>query len=213
MMQNDLFDSIAPEMEELAPGVFIFKSFVDEDLFYDAVKVAINEIPFRHMVTPGGKKINVAGISMGDCGWYSDRSGYRYEKIDPITGKAWPPIPVNISYIVSEAAQKAGFSNFIADSCFINRYEPGVRLTAHIDQDEVDFEQPIVSVSLGASAMFQIFGEKRSGKPMNIPLHSGDLLIFGGPARRHYHGVKKLTPQSHPLTGNLRINLTFRRAL
>ncbi|MCC3861154.1 alpha-ketoglutarate-dependent dioxygenase AlkB [Pseudemcibacter aquimaris] len=213
MMQNDLFDTIAPAMEELAPGVFLFRSYVDEELFLDVVKNVTAEIPFRHMVTPGGKKINVAGSSMGKCGWYSDRKGYRYEMSDPITGKNWPDIPQNINNIISKAAAKAGFNNFVADSCFINRYEPGVRLTAHIDQDEQDFDQPIVSVSLGVSAIFQIFGETRGGKPLNIPLHSGDLLIFGGPARRLYHGVKKLETAHHPKTGNKRINLTFRKAL
>ncbi len=212
-MQGDLLTIITPEMEELAPGIFLFRKYVDEALFYNVVKAAVAQIPFRHMVTPGGKRINVAGISMGDCGWYSDRRGYRYELKDPITGKSWPPIPGDISQIITVAAAKAGFPNFIPDSCFINKYEPGVRLTAHIDQDEVDFDQPIVSVSLGASAIFQVFGEKRGGKAFNIPLHSGDLLIFGGPARRVYHGVKKLEEQNHPLTGNLRINLTFRKAL
>lgn len=212
-MQNDLFDSIAPEMEELSPGVFLFRSYVDENVFMDTVNNVTEEIPFRHMVTPGGKKINVAGSSMGKCGWYSDRRGYRYEMSDPVTGKNWPDIPEHIHKIITNAAKKAGFNNFRADSCFINRYDPNVRLTAHIDQDEVDFSQPIVSVSLGVSAIFQIFGETRGGKPLNIPLHSGDLLIFGGPARRLYHGVKKLDLGHHPLTGDKRINLTFRKAL
>ena len=210
---NDLFDSIAPKMDELASGVFLFRSYVDEDIFMQTVKDVTKKIPFRHMITPGGKKINVAGSSMGKCGWYSDRRGYRYEMTDPVTGKNWPAIPSHIGKIITDAAKKAGFPNFKADTCFINRYEPNVRLTAHIDQDEVDFNQPIVSVSLGVSAIFQIFGEIRCGKPLNIPLHSGDLLIFGGPARRLYHGVKKLEQSHHPLTGDNRINLTFRKAL
>lgn len=210
---NDLFDSIAPKMDELAAGVFLFRSYVDEDIFMQTVKDVTKKIPFRHMITPGGKKINVAGSSMGKCGWYSDRRGYRYEMTDPVTGKNWPAIPSHIGKIITDAAKKAGFPNFKADTCFINRYEPNVRLTAHIDQDEVDFNQPIVSVSLGVSAIFQIFGEIRGGKPLNIPLHSGDLLIFGGPARRLYHGVKKLEQSHHPLTGDNRINLTFRKAL
>lgn len=212
-MQNDLFESIAPEIEELAPGVFLFRSYVNEDTFMNVIQDVASDAPFRHMVTPGGKKINVAGTSMGDCGWYSDRNGYRYEKSDPLTGRNWPDIPKEIQKIISDAAIKAGFQNFIADSCFINRYEPGVRLTSHIDQDEKDFNQPIVSVSIGVSAIFQIYGETRSGKALNIPLHSGDLLIFGGPARRHYHDVKKLETDNHPLTGHFRYNLTFRKAL
>lgn len=212
-MQNDLFSSIAPEMETIAPGVFLFRSYVDEEMFMETVLDVIKEIPFRHMITPGGKKINVAGTSMGKAGWYSDRRGYRYEMSDPVSGKSWPAIPEHISKIVTEAAAMAGFDDFIPDSCFINQYSPGVRLTAHIDQDEVDFSQPIVSVSLGVSAIFQIFGETRGGKALNIPLYSGDLLIFGGPARKLYHGVKKLESDTHPLSGDKRINLTFRKAL
>ncbi|MBL4602141.1 MAG: alpha-ketoglutarate-dependent dioxygenase AlkB [Emcibacteraceae bacterium] len=213
MMQNDLFTAIAPEMEELAPGVFLFQKYIDEELFFNQAMKVAETAPFRHMITPGGKKINVAGTSMGDAGWYSDRRGYRYENNDPLSGNAWPIIPKNISKIISNAADKAGFKDFIADSCFINRYEPGVRLTAHIDQDEQNFTQPIVSVSLGVSAIFQIFGETRGGKALNISLNSGDLLIFGGPARRHYHGVKKLDNFDHPLTGKYRYNFTFRHAL
>ncbi len=212
-MQNDLFSDISPEMEELAPGIFLFQRYVDETEIFNIVNYARAEAPIRHMITPGGKKINVSGVSMGDAGWYSDRRGYRYEKTDPLSGKPWPKIPDDIGEIVTIAAAKAGFNNFVPDSCFINCYEPGVRLTAHIDQDEVDFSKPIVSISLGVSAIFQVFGEKRGGKAMNIPLHSGDLLIFGGPARRHYHGVKKIETQSHPLTGDKRYNLTFRKAL
>ena len=101
---------------------------------------------------------------MGDAGWYSDRRGYRYESNDPLSGNAWPIIPKNISKIISNAADKAGFKDFIPDSCFINRYEPDVRLTAHIDQDERDFTQPIVSVSLGVSAIFQILVKRAAVK-------------------------------------------------
>lgn len=213
MMQNDLLSPLAPEMEKIADGIFLFQNYVDEILFFDQVNKVKEEIPFRNMITPGGKKINVAGTSMGQCGWYSDRRGYRYEMSDPISRKPWPEIPDQISNIITAVAAKAGFNNFIADSCFINYYSPGVCLTAHIDQDERDFTQPIVSVSLGVPAIFQIFGKTRGGKALNIPLHSGDLLVFGGPARRFYHGVKKLDNDQHPLTGDKRINLTFRKAL
>ena len=212
-MQNDLFSPIAPEIEELRPGIFLFRSHVNVEEFMKVVTSTAEKIPFRQMITPGGKKINVSVTSMGENGWYSDRRGYRYERIDPVTGNEWPKMPKDIETIISNAAKKAGFENFFPDSCLINCYKPGVGLTAHVDKDEIDFSQPIVSVSLGVSAVFQIFGENRNGKVMNIPLHSGDLLIFGGPARKFYHGVRKIKVQSHPLTGNLRFNLTFRRAL
>ena len=83
-MQNDLFSSIAPEMEQLAGGVHLFRDYVDGDFFFKHIMDVAKVIPLRHMVTPGGKRINVAGTSMGDAGWYSDRCGYRYEKSDPL---------------------------------------------------------------------------------------------------------------------------------
>lgn len=213
MMQNDLLSPLVPEMEKIADGIFLFRNYVAGEIFYSQIMDVSKQAPFRHMITPGGKRINVAGTSMGDAGWYSDRRGYRYEKKDPTSNKPWPKIPYHLSEITSSAASKAGFNGFIADSCFIGRYEPGVRLTAHIDQDEQDFSMPIVSVSLGVSAIFQVYGDKRGGKALNIPLHHGDLLIFGGPARRYYHGIKKLELDSHLMTGNKRYNLTFRKAL
>jgi alkylated DNA repair protein (DNA oxidative demethylase) len=71
---------------------------------------------------------------------------------------------------------------------------------------------PIVSVSLGIPAVFQFGGLKRSDKAQRIPLEHGDVVVWGGPSRMRYHGVLPLKPASHPLTGELRINLTFRQA-
>ena len=80
------------------------------------------------------------------------------------------------------------------------------------ESDECDFAHPIVSVSLGLPATFLIYGEQRSGRPRQLPLASGDVVVLGGPARRWYHGVRKLPDGEHPLTGRYRYNLTFRRA-
>ncbi len=213
MMQNDLFSSITPVMEKLAEGVFLFRDYVDTEYFYTQIQDIFKQAPLRHMITPGGKRINVSGTSIGKAGWYSDRKGYRYEMIDPVSQKAWPAIPQRFMEIANKAAARAGFEKFLPDSCFINCYEPGTRLTSHQDQDEKDFSQPIVSVSLGVTAIFQLYGDQRGGTPMNIPLHNGDLLIFGGIARRYFHSVKKLEKENHPLTGDRRFNLTFRKAL
>ena len=115
--------------------------------------MAVEEIaavaPFRNMITPGGFRMSVAMTNCGRAGWVTDRKGYRYDLVDPITGHAWPPMPVSFRGLAARAAQAAGFAGFEPDACLINRYEPGTRLSLHRDENERDLTAPIVSVSLG----------------------------------------------------------------
>jgi alkylated DNA repair protein (DNA oxidative demethylase) len=110
------------------------------------------------------------------------------------------------------AATRGGFPNFSPDACLVNRYTPGSRLTAHRDADEQDFEQPIVSVSLGLPASFAFYGLTRGGKGRSVALDDGDVLVWGGPSRLVYHAVRPIKPGTHAVTGGLRYNLTFRHA-
>ena len=110
-----------------------------------------------------------------------------------------------------DAAARAGFDHFTPDACLINRYEPGARLSLHQDRDERDFSQPIVSVSLGLLATFLFGGPRRSDKAQRVPLTHGDVVVWGGPARLHHHGVLPVAQGQHPFMGACRINLTFRK--
>jgi alkylated DNA repair protein (DNA oxidative demethylase) len=169
--------------------------------------------PFRHMTTPGGFRMSIAMTSCGNVGWISDRKGYRYAEIDPETGSPWPAMPSQFSQLSERAASAGGFARFTSDACLINRYEPGARLTLHQDKDESDFDQPIVSVSLGLPATFLFGGNTRKERPRRYLLESGDVVVWGGPARLTYHGVAPLKDGTSDLTGASRINLTFRKAL
>ena len=169
--------------------------------------------PFRNMVTPGGFRMSVAMTNCGRAGWVTDRKGYRYEFVDPMTGRAWPPMPPAFCRLAASAAQAAGFPGFIPDACLINRYEPETRLSLHRDENERDLSAPIVSVSLGLPAIFLFGGLSRGERPRRIALESGDVVIWGGPDRLVYHGVAPLAEGDDPLTGKCRINLTFRKAL
>jgi alkylated DNA repair protein (DNA oxidative demethylase) len=111
------------------------------------------------------------------------------------------------------AADAAGFAGFEPDACLVNRYEPGTRLSLHRDENERDLSAPIVSVSLGLPAVFLFGGLTRSDRPRRIPLESGDVVVWGGPARLTYHGVAPLAAGEDPLSGQCRVNLTLRRAL
>ena len=169
--------------------------------------------PYRHMVTPGGYSMSVSMSNCGAAGWVTDRSGYRYDACDPLSGKPWPAMPICFGKLATDAAAEAGYSSFIPDACLINGYAPGARMSLHQDKNERDFDAPIVSVSLGLPAVFLWGGSARSDRPMRVPLVHGDVVVWGGPARLRYHGVMPLKAGEHAVLGRLRVNLTFRKAL
>src|SRR5258706_20435 len=146
------------------------------------------------------------------AGWTTDRRGYRYTKADPMTGTAWPAMPSLLEDLAGAAALAGGFPGFKPDACLVNRYAPGARLTLHQDKNEKDFDAPIVSVSLGMTATFLFGGLKRADGTMKIPLHHGDVVVWGGEDRLRFHGVMTLKGQAHSSLGHERINLTFRKA-
>lgn len=210
-MTPDLF---AAPTQSLAEGALLLRGFADSaapDLLA-AVTAIATAAPFRHLVTPGGFRMSVAMTNCGDYGWVSDRSGYRYDPVDPENGRPWPPLPSLFLDLAKSAAAKAGFPDFRSDVCLINRYLPGTRLTLHQDKDEGDFTHPIVSVSLGLPATFLWGGLNRTDKVQRVPLAHGDIVVWGGPSRLRYHGIAPLKPGLHPLLGEQRLNLTFRRA-
>jgi alkylated DNA repair protein (DNA oxidative demethylase) len=207
----DLFPE--PPEQTLAAGAALFRGFAgycEADLMA-AVNVIAAAAPFRHLVTPGGHVMSVAMTNCGAVGWMSDRRGSRYEPRDPVTKAPWPPMPAVFANLARRAA--AGHENFVPDVCLINRYLPGAKMSLHIDHDEKDLGAPIVSVSLGLPAVFLWGGKARAEKPRRVPVHSGDVVVWGGESRHNYHGVLALKAGLHPLTGGCRINLTFRKAL
>lgn len=178
-----------------------------------AIDEVVAAAPFRHMLTPGGQRMSVAMTNCGEVGWVTDRKGYRYDRLDPETGRPWPSLPACIAQLAGRAAAEAGFASFRPDACLVNRYEPGARMSLHQDRDERDFSAPIVSISLGLGATFLFGGSKRSDRPHRLPLAHGDVLVWGGANRLAYHGVTPVADASHPAVGRMRLNLTLRKAL
>jgi alkylated DNA repair protein (DNA oxidative demethylase) len=214
-VRRDLFDADAGTRDEpLGPGAVVLRGFAlaDEAALLAALDDVVARAPLRHMVTPGGFRMSVAMTNCGAYGWVSDRTGYRYDPIDPATGAAWPAMPDAFRSLAMRAAARAGFDGFVPDACLVNRYEPGARLTLHQDRNERDFRAPIVSVSLGIPAMFLFGGARRADRQKRVALEHGDVVVWGGPARLRYHGVAPLKDNHHPLLGRRRFNLTFRKA-
>jgi DNA oxidative demethylase len=212
----DFFDSVPdvrPSQEVMAERAVLLRGLVVplEAELISVLRDILAQAPFRHMVTPGGHQMSVAMTNCGSAGWVTDRTGYRYDRNDPDTGRPWPAMPPLLLDLARRAAERAGFRDFSPEVCLINRYVPGARMSLHQDRDELDFDAPIVSVSLGLPAIFLFGGLKRIDKTRRFRLEHGDIAVWGGPARLVFHGIAPLADGEHPLMGRQRINLTFRK--
>jgi alkylated DNA repair protein (DNA oxidative demethylase) len=175
----------------------------------DEVLARLAEAPPYRPVTPGGRPMSVAMTNFGGLGWITDAGGYRYAPAHPVTGRAWPPIPPLLTALWSELCHPTT----PPDCCLVNLYDSAARMGLHRDADEADFRFPVLSVSLGDTALFRLGGLDRSDPTGRMRLASGDLVVLGGEARRAYHGVDRILPGSSRLIpGGGRINLTLRRA-
>ncbi|MCW1430359.1 DNA oxidative demethylase AlkB [Novosphingobium sp. JCM 18896] len=212
-MLPDLF---ADDRTKLAldPGAWLLGGFAlgEASALLAEIARTAQAAPFRHLETRSGGTMSVAMTNCGAAGWVSDRRGYRYTEDDPLSGRRWPAMPPCFRDLARRAAETAGFRNFEPDACLINRYAPGSRLSLHQDRDEARHDAPIVSVSLGVPARFLWGGRERSDRPRRHDLFHGDVVVWGGPARLTFHGIDTLRAAHHAETGDLRFNLTFRRA-
>lgn len=199
--------------EKVGPQSFVLRGFaldVADQLLTD-VEHVISVSPFRNLITPGGLTMSVGMTNCGNFGWVSDRTGYRYDPIDPLSTQPWPAMPNAFTSLATRAAREAGFDDCAAEACLINQYLPGTKLSLHQDRDEQDLTQPIVSVSLGLPATFMFGGHERSDPTQKYALQHGDVVVWGGVDRLRFHGVAPIKDGAHSRTGRRRINLTFRR--
>lgn len=172
------------------------------------VMTVAREAPFFRPITPGGQAMSVRMTSFGERGWFTDRSGYRYVESHPQTGRPWPPIPPTL---LALWARLTGCAT-PPDACLVNWYQTGAKMGLHQDKDEADFTFPVLSVSLGDTALFRLGGLNRKDATGSIRLASGDVCVLDGPARLAFHGVDRvLSGSSRLIEGGGRINLTLRR--
>jgi alkylated DNA repair protein (DNA oxidative demethylase) len=215
--QSDLFGAEESATMIIAPQVLLLRQRAAPTALLQAEIRGIAALaPFRHLRTRGGGQMSVAMTNCGKWGWHSDERGYRYVDRDPDSSRPWPAMPALFHQLAQAAAAEAGFGGFDPDACLVNRYSIGAQMGAHRDHDEHDMAHPIVSVSIGLPATFLWYGEKRSARPVRVPVADGDVIVWGGAARAGYHAVKRLDPPRHRRDDftdeSVRYNLTFRRA-
>jgi alkylated DNA repair protein (DNA oxidative demethylase) len=204
-----------PAREEILPQVILLRGFalMNEHELLSDINHLLSIAPPRTLHTPSGLPMSVTTTSCGDAGWVSDAYGYRYAKRDVKSQQPWPAIPDSFLALAKDAATAAGFNYFMPDSCLINCYKVGAKMSLHQDKNEKDFSQPIVSISLGLPAIFLLGGLARENKTIKVPLAHGDVVVWGGSSRLLFHGVLPIKAGVHSLLGEQRINLTFRKAL
>lgn len=196
----------------LAPGLVYHPDYLDR-LAQESLLAALREITraaplYVPRMPRTGKPFSVRMTNCGALGWVSDVQGYRYQPAHPETGAPWPPMPDRILRAWEELS---GYSH-PPDACLINFYEPSARMGMHQDKDEEELAAPVVSLSLGDTALFRYGGLDRRDSTRSVRLHSGDAIVFGGPARLIHHGIDRLLPgTSDLLPQGGRLNVTLRR--
>lgn len=196
----------------VAPGVTHWPGYLDQAeqaALVAELREAARQAPFFVPRMPKtGKPFSVKMTNCGSLGWVSDERGYRYQPLHPDTSAPWPPIPARLLQAWEELA---GYPH-PPEACLVNFYEPSAKMGLHQDRDEQDFDAPVLSFSLGDTAVFRIGGTSRGGKTISLKLASGDALAFGGEARLAYHGIDRILAGSSSLLPQAgRINLTLRR--
>jgi DNA oxidative demethylase len=196
----------------MRPGLRYLPGFIGPEHQRELVndlRAAVAGAPLLTPVMPRtGRPFTVRMTNLGGLGWVSDRAGYRYQPTHPETGKPWPPIP---QMVLDVWRAVSGYPHE-PQACLVNFYQGGAKMGLHRDEDEEDFSAPVVSISLGDTAVFRMGGPERGGKTGTLKLASGDVLVMGGESRLCYHGIDRvLTGTSTLLKDGGRINLTLRR--
>ncbi len=203
---------------QLEPGLHLLQSYLDADeqrrVWAMCRALADGDVPMYTPTVRGGKKMSVGMLCLGR---HWNAMTYRYEKTrTDFDGLEVPPIPAGLDAIARSAAEGAGFTMH-PDLCIMNFYDQESRMGVHQDKDEsresLDAGVPIVSVSIGDTARFVVGGLSRKESMRPLMLHSGDVVVMGGPSRLRFHGVTRILPGTAPEgTGPGRFNLTFRAA-
>ncbi|WP_158809157.1 alpha-ketoglutarate-dependent dioxygenase AlkB [Beijerinckia sp. L45] len=196
----------------LAPGLLYVPGYFDRDeqaALLDQLRGILADAPLFQPVMPKtGTPFSVRMSNCGPLGWVSDRNGYRYQPMHPVTARPWPTMPA----LARRAWADLGDYPDPSDACLINYYDRDARMGLHQDRDEEGFAAPVVSLSLGDTCVFRYGSTERRGPTKSLKLSSGDAIVLGGAARLAFHGVDRILGGSSTLLAEGgRFNLTLRR--
>jgi len=183
-----------------------------EQLLREIGEIVALAPPFTPVMPRTGKPFSVTMTNCGSLGWVSDKAGYRYQATHPDTGEPWPAMPGVLLDLWTRLTECA----YPPEACLVNFYNAKARMGLHVDRDEAAQAAPVVSISLGDTAIFRVGGKTRRGPTQSARLQSGDVVILENEARHAYHGIDRVIPGTSRLLerqfpDTRRINLTLRR--
>ena len=199
----------------LLPGALDAEA--QRELLDEIAAVLEHAPPYRPTMPKTSQPMSVRMTNAGPLGWLTDRAGYRYQPMHPETHAPWPAIPP------TALALWRAHADYRADpeACLVNLYDATARMGLHRDADEAAKDAPVLSISLGDTALFRVGGAQRGGPTRSFRLASGDIAILAGEARHFFHGIDRIMPGTSRLPdafpealralGIRRINLTLRR--
>jgi DNA oxidative demethylase len=157
--------------ETLADGVTYhpnYYSVIAQDELMMMLRNAVAAAPlFTPEMPKTGKPFSVRMTNLGSLGWVSDRTkGYRYQATHPASGQPWPTMPQVLLDLWRDVANHQA----LPEACLVNFYTTSAKMGLHQDHDEQDFTAPVVSVSLGDTALFRFGGTTRGGNRSNCHL-------------------------------------------
>jgi alkylated DNA repair protein (DNA oxidative demethylase) len=167
----------------------------------------------RHPRVPSGHLMSVQSVCLG---WHWEPYAYS-RTADDTDGAPVKPLPVELVDLARNAVADTfgadSAASYAADAAIVNLYASGAHLGLHRDGEEPS-DAPVVTLSLGDSCVFRFAGvNRRNGPFTDVELRSGDLLVFGGPSRRIYHGVPNVLEGTAPENLGLppgRVSITLR---
>jgi DNA oxidative demethylase len=205
-------DRMSHATVSITPGVDHFPGFLDraaqEALRDEVLDILEAAPPFHPRMPRTGKPFSVRMSNCGALGWVSDERGYRYQPTHPETGRPWPAMPSTLFAAFAAIAPQAP----PPEACLINLYDSAARMGLHQDRDEEELSAPVVSLSLGDTALFRVGGLQRNAQTRSFRLASGDAMALADEGRLAFHGVDRIMAGSSTLLPQGgRINLTLRR--
>lgn len=210
-------ESVPRARREIAPGAHWIPDFLplaaQDRIVRDCRELGRGPVPY-HSARIGNGRMSVSSLSLG-WHWYP----YGYSRVaGNVNGRRVLPVPEWLLEIgrraVAEASgDPAAGRRHAPDAALVNFYSPTATMGMHQDGEE-ESSAPIVSLSIGDTCTFRFGTPESRGRPYtDIALASGDLVVFGGPSRRAFHGVPKIHAGTAPEGCGLaegRLNITLR---
>lgn len=210
------------ENRHVESGLIVLRQVIDDGAacaLAERARLVARAAPLLRPTMADGTPLRVQITSCGSVGWMATRArGYHYADQHPRTGP-WPAMDEDMRGCLADVlawayGEDMAWMAGIYDTCLLNFYGLGDSLGWHQDVTEDDRCMPIVGVSLGDPARFEIeLGEEQ----VSTILRSGDAVVMGGYSRLARHRIAEVMqpdlfgPRS-PLSRPGRLSFTFRRA-